>query len=188
MACQDSTSLTTKLWTEQATASRGDIKISAPLKFAASPVRIESDAGIVIDPAFTTAIQYDGKNATGSIGEVASRSLSASASGHDTCGPCVTFRHPPQLARAAASLTHRVHRPMWMRSDRIRHGGSLRKRSCSCRAHLYTQPLADPTPLETSTDIPPKVEIVATAPQGRVEIQTQGWLSSLGLGDLPKFD
>ena len=31
------------------------------------------------------------------------------------------------------------------------------------------------------------VEIVALAPAGRVELMTQGWLDSLGIG-VPKFD
>lgn len=35
---------------------------------------------------------------------------------------------------------------------------------------------------------PKTVEIVAKADEGRVEVMTQGWLDSLGLKGLPKFD
>jgi hypothetical protein len=97
----------------------GDVRISAPLKFSASPVRIESEAGVSIDPAFSTQIEYDGKNATGSIGEAYLEVVGTDA------------------ARGFVAKT---------------------------------------------------VEIVARAPAGRVEIQTKGWLDSLGLGNMPKFD
>jgi len=50
-------------------SQEGDIKLSAPLKFAAHPVHLHSKLGVQIDPAFTSQVEYDGATATGRIGD-----------------------------------------------------------------------------------------------------------------------
>jgi len=52
-----------------ATTAQGDIKISAPLEFAASSVVLHGQRGVQIDPAFDSQVVYDGATAKGSIGD-----------------------------------------------------------------------------------------------------------------------
>jgi len=47
----------------------GDVKISAPLQFAASRVELHGQRGVQVDSAFESKIEYDGLTAKGSIGD-----------------------------------------------------------------------------------------------------------------------